>query len=302
MNYDKLARIEEKLLDDVYIYGVEKAKEEIDKARVLYEKNIGSLDGFDAWSIFKTEINNKSIVELYAEEEIALTSEEVDVLEAWSKSKMHVYEAIDSLEGESILCRDIINGKKARIKAGDMMKKGDLFIGRILPLYDWTYASRLLSVFVDDKLTETVKGKFRESYESYCNIRGYTTYENYAENNQWIFYKIIEIIEKMEKVEEDETIEVYSAVYIVANSEILKEKINKMDKFILDDSEAGIEYYLMMDKSNLLCELELHNNSIVVNGNSLEELKRSQAILEEDFAGNIVFSESYSKKVEDLIE
>lgn len=164
------------------------------------------------------------------------------------------------------------------------------------------YVSRILSVFVDSKLAETVKGKFREAYESYCNIRGYVTYENYAKNNQWMFYKMIEIINKIELVQEEEILQVYSAVYIVPDRERLMGKIRKTDAFIPDDVDSGVEYYLLIEGNNLLCEVEVHGDRIVINGNSLDELKKSQAKVEEIFAGDIVFSESHNKKLEDLIE
>jgi hypothetical protein len=302
LNYDKLVEIEEKLLDEAYIYGVEKANNEITNARELYEKNIGSLTGFDKWSIFNAESGQMSILEIYIKSRQGLSEENMGVLKAWMKSEMKVCEAIETSSGESITCRDIISGEKLMIESGGMLKKGDIFIGRVFLLDQIFYVSRILSVFVDKKLAETVKGKFREAYESYCNIRGYVTYENYAQKNQWMFYKMIEIIDKIERVQEEKILEVHSAVYIVPDRERLMGKIRKTDAFIPDDSDAGVEYYLLLEGSDLLCEVEVHGDRIVINGNSLEELKKSQAKVEKIFASDIVFSESHTKKLEDLIE
>jgi len=302
LNYDKLIEIEEKILDEAYIYGVEKANNEMAIARELYEKNIGSLVGFDKWSIFNAKSGQMSILEIYVKCQQGLLEENMAVLKAWIRSEMKVCEAIETEIDDSIACIDIISGEKIKIESGSMLKKGDIFIGRVFLLDERFYVSSLLSVFVDSKLAETVKGKFREAYESYCNIRGYVTYENYAQKNQWMFYKMIEIIDKIERVEEEGTLEVYSAVYIVTNRERLMEKIRNTDAFIPDDEDAGVEYYLLLEGSALLCEVEVHGDRIVINGNSLEELKKSQEKLEEIFAGDIVFSESNNKKLEDLIK
>lgn len=302
MNYDKLVEIEEKLLDEAYIYGVEKAKDEITHAREVYEKNIGSLAGFDKWSIFNAESGQKSILEIYSKSGQGLSEDDMAVLKAWIQSEMKVCEAIDTSSGESIACRDIISGEELNIEAGGLLKKGDIFIGRVFLLDQRLYMSKILSVFVDSKLAETVKGKFREAYESYCNIKGYVTYENYAQKNQWMFYKMIEIIDKIERVQEEQILEVHSAVYIVPDRERLMGKIRNTEAFISDDVDAGVQYYLLLEGNDLLCEVEVHGDRIVINGNSLEELKKSRAKVEKIFAGDIVFSESHTKKLEDLIE
>ena len=129
LNYDKLVEIEEKLLDEAYIYGVEKANNEMTNARELYEKNIGSLAGFDKWSIFNAESGQMSILEIYSKSRQGLSEENMDVLNAWMRSEMKVCEAIDTSIGESIACRDIISGEKLKIESGGMLKKGDIFIG-----------------------------------------------------------------------------------------------------------------------------------------------------------------------------
>jgi len=302
LDYHKLFEIEEKLLDDVYVYGVESAKGEMEDFQNLYSRNIGSLSGFDKWSIFNVNLGKNNLLELFFEENKNIPEEEKAVLDGWMHSKMKICEAIDVANGKPAVCNDIISGQKIEFQAGNMLKKGDIFIGRIFSMDGIFYASRHLSAVVDRKIAETVKGKLREAYESYCNIKGYVSFKNYSEKNQWIFYKMIEIIENIDLKQEEENVEVYSAVYIIANRKRLQEKIMMADSFILDDRDKGVDYYLLLDGSDLLCEIEVHEDRIVLNCNSSDELDKSRTEIEGGFEDDVIFSKSYVKDVEKLLE
>jgi len=302
LDYHKLIEIEEKLLDDVYVYGVESAKVVIEDFQNLYARNIGSLSGFDKWSIFNVNLGGKSLLQLFIDGNKDIAEDEKHVLDGWLHSEMKVCEAIDVPIGKPSVLNDIISGQKIEVQTGEKLKKGDIFIGRIYAINGDFYASGHLSSAVDRKIAETVKGKLREAYESYCNIKGYVSFKSYAESNQWIFYKMIEIIENIDLKQDDGTVEVHSAVYIIADRKRFQEKISMADSFILDDRDKGAEYYLLLDGSDLLCEMEVHKDRIVLNGNSSDELERSRMKVEGLFEDCVAFSKSYVKNVEELLE
>jgi len=302
LDYYKLVEIEEKLLDDVYVYGVEAGKGQIADFQSLYERNIGSLSGFDKWSIFNVRMGEKSLLEVFLEGNKDISEDEDAVLNGWMHSEMKVCEAIDVAIDKASVLNDIISGQKIELKSGGNLKKGDILIGRIFPMDGGFYASGHLSAVVDRKIAETVKGKLREAYESYCNIKGYVSFKNYAENNQWIFYKMIEIIDDIDLKQEEGTVEVHSAVYVIKDRKRFQKKLMKTESLILDDRDNGIEYYLLLDGNDLLCEMEVYKDKIVLNGNSLDELDRSKIMVEGFFENEVVFSKSHIKNVEELLE
>jgi len=302
MEYHKLIEIEEKLLDDVYVYGAMAAKEEMADFQRLYARNIGSLSGFDKWSIFNVRLGKHSLLELYVDVNKDVTEDEKDVLEGWLHSEIKVCEAIDVPLEKPAVCNDIISGQKIELFCGNIFKKSDIFIGRVFSIDGVFYASGILSAVVDRKIAETVKGKLREAYESYCNIKGYVSFKNYAEKNHWIFYKMIEIVENMDPKQDERTIEVHSAVYLIADRKAFEEKMINSDSFILDDRDKGVEYHLLLEGSELLCEMEVHKDRIVLNCNSKDELDKSRGKIESFFEEDVIFSKTYVKDVEKLLK
>lgn len=302
MEYVNFKEIEEKLMDDIYIYGVETAGAAMAEAEMTYEESIGSPVGFDKWSIFHVKTRSMSLMEAYLMDSVKLTPEERLVLEAWNSSDLRVCEVVDRSGKEFLILKDVASGESFRARADESVEKGELVIGRIFFMDEEFYVSGCLSVFIDRKLSETVKGKLREIYESHCKVEGYSTYENYLKSNPWVLYKIIEVAETPVAPLEEDEMDVFSLVYAMADPGRVKETIKSEGIFVPCDEEAGVSYYFLMDEDGILCEVEVHPRLLIANINERDEIERVQKRLEDLFAGAIVLTDTHAKTIGDLTE
>lgn len=300
MEIDKLLKMEEDLADAVYLYGIETAKEAMAKAQVLYTEKIGSGEGFDRWALFNVRCGSRPLLSAFLDRPEKLSGALRALAEAWAASDPGVYEAGDRPEPGWIWFSDVISGERLKAKAGEWVGKGDLIIGRLLRLEEGLAVSARLSVTIDRKLAETVKGKLRRAYEAYCDRFGYVAYRSYMEDNPWILPGLMAATEAAREISEEGVPDVHVRVYAMADRGRVLATVASEDAFVESDREKGVLYYLLMVSGAVLGEVEIHGRRLVLNANSRQEAEKADSALKRLLGDSVTFLEKRTESLEDV--